>query len=525
MGEQEEKKRKKGIKGIHQSLRTQILVAFILSNLVVVFGCWIGNVAFLESFYQRSKIHNLQSVYQEVEEVYGELGSNEEVSLNLERLTADHNISLYIFDIYLNNNVFFVVSQYPQMSVSQMNLLRNRVAVYLSDYYGVSVNGTDGEREEKPEKIRSGDSYGVYKVKDERLGSDYIELFGSLDADTMIYVRSNYESLQESVSISNQFLFYIAIVAIFISAVAMYFLARHITVPLEHLTNVAERLAELDFDAKYEGTETNEIGVLGSSMNKLSQQLESTISELKHANNELKQDIEKRTELDAMRQDFLSGVSHELKTPIALIQGYAEGLRDNVNDDPESRNFYCDVIIDEASRMNQMVQKIMTLNQIEFGGEPVTFERFDLTTLVSNILISSNILFSQKEAKVTFTQKEPVFVWADEFLIEEVITNYISNAVNHLEGEREIRLWIDRKTDGIVRLSVFNSGQIIPPEEQEKIWIKFYKVDKARSREYGGNGIGLSIVKAIMNNLNQECGTYNLDNGVVFWFELDGKQD
>ncbi len=252
----------------------------------------------------------------------------------------------------------------------------------------------------------------------------------------------------------------------------------------------------------------------------MSENLEEKISELKTANNELQKDIEKKIQIDEMRKEFLSNVSHELKTPIALIQGYAEGLYDNINDDSESRKFYCEVIMDEADKMNKMVKKLLTLNQIEFGNNQVNFEHFDIVQVVRTVINSATLLAKQKEAQIEIDDYPQIYVWADEYMIEEVVTNYVSNAINHVDGEKKIKVSL-KKTDKVVRVSVFNTGKCIPEEELDKIWIKFYKVDKARTREYGGSGIGLSIVKAIMESMNQKCGVLNHEDGVEFWFELD----
>ena len=197
-------------------------------------------------------------------------------------------------------------------------------------------------------------------------------------------------------------------------------------------------------------------------------------------------------------------------------------IKENISDDPESREFYCEVIMDESSKMNQMVKKLLTLNQLEFGNDVVTMERFVLVSLVKGVIQSASILAQQKEAKILFEEEEPVYVWADEFKVEEVVTNYISNALNHLEGDKVIDVKLIRKPGNVIRTTVFNTGKPIPAEDLDKIWIKFYKVDKARTREYGGSGIGLSIVKAIMDSFHQKCGVKNYDNGVEFWFELDG---
>ena len=221
-----------------------------------------------------------------------------------------------------------------------------------------------------------------------------------------------------------------------------------------------------------------------------------------------------------MRREFLANVSHELKTPIALIQGYAEGLLESVNDDPESRGFYCEVIMDEAGRMNTMVQKLLTLNQLEFGNDVVSMERFDIAALIRNYLQSADILTKQDGIQVCMEDYPSMYVWGDEFKTEEVFMNYFSNAVNHCEGERRIVVTLESKEE-VVRVGVYNTGQPIPVEALPHLWEKFYKVDKARTREYGGSGVGLSIVKAIMESMNRHYGVENREDGVFFWFELE----
>jgi signal transduction histidine kinase len=223
-----------------------------------------------------------------------------------------------------------------------------------------------------------------------------------------------------------------------------------------------------------------------------------------------------------MRTDFLSNVSHELKTPIALIQGYAEGLKDGIADDVESRNYYIDVIIDEAAKMNTMVKRLLTLNQLEFGDDEPIMERFDIAELVRSVVNANEIRANQKNLKIiTENADNTLYAWGDEIKVEEVITNYISNAINHCKGDNLIKVTIENKDDANIRVKVFNTGDAIPDEDIDRIWEKFYKVDKARTREYGGNGIGLSIVKAIMTSMGKEAGVRNLDNGVEFWFDLD----
>ncbi len=300
----------------------------------------------------------------------------------------------------------------------------------------------------------------------------------------------------------------------------MYYATKKVVSPIRSLAALSARMSELDFEARYTGDSEDEIGVLGRSMNTLSEKLKETIGELKTANNELQKDIEEKIKVDETRKEFIANVSHELKTPIALIQGYAEGLTEGMAEDEDSRNYYCEVIMDEAGKMNKMVKQLLTLTALEFGNDMPVMERFDITALIRGILASAGILLQQKEARVVFEQKEPVWVWADEFKIEEVITNYLNNAMNHLEGERRIEIRLERK-EKEVRITVFNTGRHIPEEDLGNLWTKFYKVDKARTREYGGSGIGLSIVKAIMDSHNKSCGVENVNGGVEFWFTVD----
>lgn len=322
--------------------------------------------------------------------------------------------------------------------------------------------------------------------------------------------------------LSTRFMIYTMLVVAILGCVFVWYFSRRITNPILELATLSKRMADLDFEAKYTSGGENEIGVLGQNFNVMSQKLEETVSELKSANYELQKDIEKKEKMETMRTEFIGNVSHELKTPIALIQGYAEGLKEGISENPEDRAYYCDVIMDEAAKMNKLVQNLLTLNQLELGQEEVMFERFDIMEMIRGIVQSSEILVQQKGADVRMSICEPVYVWADEWKVEQVFRNYFSNALNHLAGENVIDIRVTQNLEkGVARISVFNTGQQIPEEDIDQIWNKFYKVDKARTREYGGNGIGLSIVKAIMDSFQKDYGVKNYSNGVQFWFELD----
>ena len=373
--------------------------------------------------------------------------------------------------------------------------------------------------------ISSNDKYTLQKVYDERLGDYYLEIWGTLDNGYSIILRTPIQGIKDNVNISTTLIKYVGGAILIVGIISAFVVSTYITRPIKQLSDIAERMSEMDFDARYEGSDKGEIGLLGKSMNNMSEKLEHNIAELKKANLELKKDIDKKEKLEIMRTDFLSNVSHELKTPIALIQGYAEGLKEGITDDPESMGFYCDVIMDEANKMNTMVKRLLTLNQIEFGNDEPDMERFNINELIASAVDANAIRAGQKNMSIVFDNRnEQNFVWADEYKTEEVLTNYISNALNHCDGKQAIEVRTSKSEDGAtLTVTVYNSGRNIAEEDLERIWEKFYKTDKARTREYGGNGIGLSIVKAIMESMGQEYGVRNVSDGVEFWFTLDCK--
>ena len=482
--------------GIKKSIKARLIVTFVGIVVIAFVLIALSNSFLLERYYVAKKTDAIQDVYEKLNQ-YDSLTSDKVQSLK--SICIEKNISWVILDTNHSE-----ILDYDS---------RNANRLYASLFGYIT-----GVAPAKSSTLEETDNYTLEVNRD--MDMDYLDMWGMLDNNNVFLIRLPMAGISDSIQISNMFYLYTGMIVVAISILAIWFLSQRLTKPLEELTDISIRMSNLDFNAKYESGGEDEIGVLGQNFNKMSKELEQTISELKTANNELQKDIEKKERIDDMRKEFLSNVSHELKTPIALIQGYAEGFKECINDEAESRDFYCEVIIDEAAKMNNMVKKLLTLNQLEFGNDQISMECFDLTELVRGVVNSAQLLADQKDAQILFVQDTSVYVWGDEFKIEEVVTNYVSNAINHIDGERKIEIKMQRR-EGHIRLSVFNTGKPIPEEDIDKIWIKFYKVDKARTREYGGSGIGLSIVKAIMESMNQKFGVKNYENGVEFWFELE----
>lgn len=503
-------------------MRLIIILLTLLSS--TIFFSWMVNRLFLEKYYENYKTNRLGETYFQVNAIY-DAEKILDLSLSFEQLASKQNVSLYIFDGFSYSGGIILETKFPtSLNESQSERLQSEIIDYYRKTRSVEEAGANDK--ESTQLLVKTDKYSIYRHFDSRLEVNYIELYGNLDSGDKIFIRSNYDNIAESATISNTFFAYVGIASIMIGSWIMYFIGEGFTKPIRELSKITKSISNLNFDNCYKEDRQDEVGELGHSINVLSEKLENTISSLKSANNELQNDIRKKEQSEEMRKEFLSNVSHELKTPIALIQGYAEGLKDNIQTDEASRDFYCEVIVDEAAKMNSMVKRLLSLSELEFGDNKPQFDRFDIIPLLKSVVNSMDMVFKQKDAVSEMYSKENCFVWADEYLVEEVVTNYISNALNHVErdgeGKKAVTVCV-KEFDNKIRVSIFNTGRPIPEEDIARIWDKFYKVDKARTREYGGNGIGLSIVKAIMNSLNRECGVKNWDNGVEFWFELDTK--
>ena len=483
------------------SIKQQMIAMFMGLTVVLLVMIFVINACFLQPYY----IHNKQDAFVEMYQSMGKMLIDG--NADLEEVAFDIN------DQAEKNNIAFVISDNIRgKAVSNSQNMENLQNQLIGHLLGVT--------KEQGKVLKQTASYTIVQMKDDFSQTEYITMWGTLPTGSLFLMRSPLESIQESVAVSNRFLLFIGVMVLVLSIIALCFFTKKLTNPIMELADISNKMAALDFETKYTSGGQNEIGLLGENFNRMSEKLERTISELKTANNHLQKDIEQKEKLEKMRNEFLGNVSHELKTPIALIQGYAEGLKEEVNEDAESREYYCDVIIDEAQKMNHMVRNLLTLNQMEFGTEEIEFTRVNLTEVISNVLQSMEIVAQQKNAKIIFNDQIDIYVWADEYKVEQVVRNYISNAFNHLDGDNIIEVRMI-SLDGKVRVSVFNTGKSISEEDILRIWDKFYKVDKAHTREYGGNGLGLSIVKAIMESFRQQYGVNNYENGVEFWCEFD----
>lgn len=490
---------------MRKSIKIQIAVSFIGLITAILLSSLLANKQFLEKYYIYHKQSALLNVYEEMQEIVNSRDSERNMLEALDEM------------VEVNNIMFVLVSEDGTQVISSASNERQREEM-VAQLFGHIMHLHSDESD----VLKKSERYEILRIKNVMTGGEYIEMWGNLRRGGTFLIRTPMESIRESAVLSNRLSGAIMVVMTLLGSVLIWMFSRRIANPIKELAELSKRMANLDFNAKYTSGGKNEIGVLGRNFNVMSEKLEGTIAELKRANYELQKDIEKKEKMEQMRTEFIGNISHELKTPIALIQGYAEGLKENITGNAAQREFYCDVIVDESMKMNRLVQNLLTLNQLEVGEETVTFERFNVVEMIRGVVESNAIVIEQKDVHVEICAEDTVYVWADEWKAEQVLSNYFSNALHHVSEAGTIRISVALLEEkGTARITVYNTGERIPEEDIDQVWNKFYKVDKARTREYGGNGIGLSIVKAIMESFQRNYGVKNEEEGVTFWYELD----
>lgn len=473
------------------------VIVFLVLCLILI------NSIVLENFYVYSKTNTVKKLYYKIDSYY----TSPNLSTNLEN-ELRRSAFINNFDILIKTDTDLILFTTDRDFLSSLNRIQS--SNQLKEQEGSAILYKD-------EKMQ------ICRVDDKTSNLTYILLTGNLVNGYSLFIRIPVAPIEESVKISNKVLMLIGLLTIIVAALAVSIISRKFTEPILELNDITKKMSKLDFSKKYRiKNSSDEINALGQNINTMSDKLEGTIKQLRDNNKELEKDIEEKSKIDEMRKQFISDVSHELKTPIALIQGYAEGLVENVNTDEESKKFYAEVILDETNKMDNLVKQLLELMKLEYGKREFHDKEFDLVELIQGVIQNCHVMIEEKNIEVLFEAKEPIYVQADDFYIEQIVTNYFTNAMKHVEereGKKQIEIRIELQ-EAKARVIVFNTGSQIAEEELDRIWGRFYKVDSSRNREDGGSGIGLSLVKAIQNNYKNGYGVENKPNGVEFYFDI-----
>ncbi|WP_273322696.1 sensor histidine kinase [Vallitalea guaymasensis] len=333
--------------------------------------------------------------------------------------------------------------------------------------------------------------------------------------ETSINATASLQPVGEVMSILSDYYIIFYILAIIISLVIAWIYSKSISNPLLKLTKVADKMAGMDFSIKSNHSSDDELGVLSNSLNILSTNLDEALTDVKEANKQLVIDMEKEKQQEKVRREFVANISHELKTPLGIIKGFAEGIKDGIK--KEKTDYYLEVILDEIEKMNTLILDMLELSKFE-TGKIEDKEEFELIKLINKAVTLLEIPISDKKLKIDI-KGDFTNVYGVKFQIDQVIMNLISNAVKYCTNNTTIII-TGEIIDHTNYIYIYNEGNSLTKEELESIWLRFYKIDKSHNRQSGGTGLGLAIVKAILDGHGSDYGVINKQNGVEFYFNI-----
>ncbi|MCY6355138.1 sensor histidine kinase [Clostridium sp. ZS2-4] len=468
---------------------------------------------FFQKFYISRKTNNLKTALEKFEKDYvNNIGNSKNTLENIREFEEANNAKIVILE---SNGLLNYITDYENelKDSVKIKVIRSIIHQWTSNPEAFF------KMQNKNETITYVFDDKFYNIKN--IVSVNPILVNNIPAK-VIFAMSSLQPVDEAANVMKEFYIYIYISAVGLILVLSFIYSGMISKPLVDLNKTASKMARLDFTEKCQDDREDEIGNLAHTLNFLSENLKSALTSLRSSNEKLKQDIEKEKELEKMRKEFVASVSHELKTPISLIEGYAEGIKDGIVEG-EEQEYYLDVIIDESQKMGSLVSDMLELSKLESGNVNINIKEFALDNVIVEIIKKLNGVRLQKKqdknVEIITDIKCNLIVLGDDIRIEEVVTNFLTNAIRHTKDDGKIFVRTIFNDDKVL-VEIENEGQKIPQDELSKIWDRFYKIDKSRNRSLGGTGLGLAIVKNILKLHNSEYGAKNTENGVKFYFTL-----
>ena len=503
-----------------------IILGFIVALIIL-------NNTFLRSYYINNREDSLIQAFEEIKTIDV---SDEDLPDRMLEIESKYNLSIQILiqtavipeDVKVDEFLYFP-GLYDRIYGSEFIISEEILSKVIVDY-----NLTESREADLKfgKSVNIASNYDAYimdlnsEVENYHQNNQMLGLFVAADTDlgiNMFYISTiTFSSIQDSIRIFNSFTILIGFIFMIIAGLMMYFFSYRFTNPILEINRIADEISKLDFSHKVEITTDDEIGDLGYSINKMSTQLEISIKELQLSNDKLAKEILYKNKIDQMRKEFVANASHELKTPLSLIMGYGEALKLSGLDN-KTKSEYLDIILDETNKMSNLVKELLNLSQIESGKKEFKYNNFSLKSLVEDTTKLFALVFKEKKIDVNLDLVDQE-INSDYDQLQSVLSNFISNAINHIDYDRKIEVSTKLNEDGNVILSVTNTGENIPENEVNNIWDSFYKVDKARTRAYGGQGLGLSIVKTILETLGYDYGVVNHDKKVEFFIIITSQE-
>ena len=497
--------RKHKISKINKSIAKKIFIITLIFLLIFTSCIFIFETLFFQKFYTNWKMSTLEKNAQKLEEDYNNTSSDDEISKLITNFQDNNSTRVGILD--KDGYLKFSSNSDPREESLSVRVIREAMNELTSEpgaFAEMKKNGT----------------VKTYIFKNNNFDTKtIISIVPNKQKNEVIFVVSSLQPISEASAVIQKIFAYIYIFAFVLTILLSIIYSNMIAKPLIKLNKTASKMSKMDFSEKYIVDSQDELGNLGITLNFLSENLDGALKSLRAANLKLKGDIQKERSLEKMRREFVGGISHELKTPISLIEGYAEGIKDDVFQG-DDKDYYVDVIIDEAKKMGVLVSDMLDLAQLENGNFKLKLQGFYIDKLLNVTTKKYYTIFNSKKIDVKLNLDNNVLVYGDTMRIEQVLTNFITNAIRHTQENGSIEIVMKEKKDKVYVI-VKNSGENILQDDLVKIWDKFFKIDKSRNRNLGGTGLGLAITKNILLLHNSDFGVENYVGGVSFYFSLN----
>lgn len=448
-------------------LKYKILIYFIIFSIVILALLWFLQVVSLNKYYELSVKRDISNVIEEIKENY----ENDNYQEEFNELSFKNNMCIEIYDSV--STVYSSISCYKEAA---------KLTVEKRDVI-----------------LRNLDEKGFEYV--DKMTNSKILMYGiKLDETKFAFVQVRLAPVDSTVSILKEQLFIISIFVCLLSIFLAFYLSKKISKPIEKINENAKKIAKGEYDVSLDD--------------------KNTIEEIKELNETLHYTSNELSKTESLRREFMSNVSHDLKTPLTMIKAYAEMVRDLTYKDKKKRDANLNVIVEESDRLNLLVNDILDLSKYQSKTIKLEYDSFDINLLIKDIIKRYEIYKEKYEIKINYKEKKKIIVVADKKRIEQVIYNLLNNAINYCGNDKKIDIELIDKEDS-VEVRITNSGEGIKKEDIPLIWDKYYKIDKTYSRVQVGTGIGLSIVKNILDLHNSNYGVDSkLNKYTTFYFDL-----
>lgn len=484
-----------------KSIKMKLILGILLILSIFLVGIFTYSITF-KDYFQSEKLHEMESVIFTVEnsidngyiskvsDIVKEM--EDKYNIKIDVIIGDYNLPIEVLDSYSINK---------------------------NDKNSITGNGIGGQnRTEVIENLGISNNVERKIIYDKYSNLSFLtSTKNNIEAGYNISVRIPINIMDDAVSKSLKLLMIIFIPITIVVLLLTLIFSNIFIKPILEIKRKTSNIQDLNFTEKLQVKGKDEIADLANSVNSLSDKIDTTLKDLNEKNLKLQELIQKEIENKIIRREFVSSVSHELKSPIAVISGYAQMLKERIITSKEDMNYYISVIDEEADRMQVIVNDLLDLYKLESNTFNLEVKDVDLESLVNKIIRKNSLRFQELNINSSI---DKVTVLADYIRLEQAIQNYINNGLSHIDENKVLNINVT-KVHCKVRISVYNSGQNIKEENLERIWQGFVRVDKVRNYKEKRVGLGLAIVKQITKLHNGNCGVINKDNGVEFWIDLD----